>query len=477
MNSIKAELPAWPKAFPNTSYELLRRSAERRPDAVAITDIAQTQLRLTYKQWLKITTQTANLLTQLGVRRNQAVALLLPNLPETSAAVLAAQTVASALLLNEQAASTWLSAIDQTKASILFTLAPHPDNALWALLQPLLPQMTSLRHIIFIDMPKPALGGWQQMQQRWQQQRYLWQRHGLGGLRVAVPFNVAIHHYHKAIADQDSESLRDPYPVRARDTATLWQEPVTGRLLMRSQRQELANVAALAQHFAEQLAYGKHLLLMQRVLSADGLIAGVLWPLWAQATVWLSIQPEQFKIVPTQVAVCYATTEWYQQVQTVQDWSGLALTNLESGRLGLSPMWAEAHWQVLYGLNSACGWSGVTEALLTPPIDQLGRCPAPQQAIIVKSHQQGRIEALCQVNEVGRLAVAGPHVSLGYWQTEQQLAWVEDDQKQQWLLTPLWVVQDEQGDIEISAYAYDVAGESAESPNTTELTLSHAQYA
>ena len=85
---LAIEARGMPADLPTSTYEMIRRGAAINPSAPALSFFlraadhrkAQTW---TYHELVRDITRTANLLTRLGIRRDEVVAYVLPNLPET----------------------------------------------------------------------------------------------------------------------------------------------------------------------------------------------------------------------------------------------------------------------------------------------------------------------------------------------------------------------------------------------------------
>jgi fatty-acyl-CoA synthase len=73
---------------PSSTYELIRRGASRAPDAPALTFFMNAERpreseTWTYREFVARINQTANALLRLDVGKDDVVAYVLPNLPET----------------------------------------------------------------------------------------------------------------------------------------------------------------------------------------------------------------------------------------------------------------------------------------------------------------------------------------------------------------------------------------------------------
>ena len=84
--------PLAERNIPATPYAMLRAGAEIAPDAPALTFFAEaSQFKRTtvwsHRELFRRITQAGNLFRRLGVERGDAVAFVLPNLPETHLAI------------------------------------------------------------------------------------------------------------------------------------------------------------------------------------------------------------------------------------------------------------------------------------------------------------------------------------------------------------------------------------------------------
>jgi acyl-CoA synthetase (AMP-forming)/AMP-acid ligase II len=87
-----------PLAQPRTTASLVRRQADARPDATALFALAREPL--TYREFFEQIQLTASVLRSHGIRRNERVALVLPNGPESAAAFVVVSAAATTAPLN-----------------------------------------------------------------------------------------------------------------------------------------------------------------------------------------------------------------------------------------------------------------------------------------------------------------------------------------------------------------------------------------
>lgn len=124
------------RRIPGTVYDLFRRSAEVHPGRTALAMVKtgeadETAERLTYRALLGAITQTANLFSAVG-GPGVGVAYILPSLFETHVTLWAAETAGFAVPLNPLLTIEHLAALIQTSgASVLVTCGPEVSPDIW----------------------------------------------------------------------------------------------------------------------------------------------------------------------------------------------------------------------------------------------------------------------------------------------------------------------------------------------------------
>lgn len=146
------------RGMPDSTYELIRQSAERHPHKRALTfllqgDAEEAPFELTYAQLLARVTQAANAFHHLGVRPGQAVSFLLPNLPHTHFTIWGGEAagVVNAInpLLEPEHIAELVHAAD---SRVLVTLAPFPGTDLWDKVAGLRERLPTLSAIVTVDL-------------------------------------------------------------------------------------------------------------------------------------------------------------------------------------------------------------------------------------------------------------------------------------------------------------------------------------
>ncbi|WP_435158859.1 acyl-CoA synthetase [Amycolatopsis sacchari] len=136
LSSIEA-VPLADRGLPGSTYDLLVRAARSWPERTALSVLptaarwAEPESR-TFSGLLADVHRYANLLHDLGVRRETAVALMAPNCAELVAATLAAQLAGIAAPLNGGLSAEHLGELlDRSGARVLVTAGPDLAPAIW----------------------------------------------------------------------------------------------------------------------------------------------------------------------------------------------------------------------------------------------------------------------------------------------------------------------------------------------------------
>ena len=128
------------------AYDLIMESSLRFGDDLALTFLPtaakdEIGIDVSYQQLGQRVTQTANLLSELGVGKKDTVAILLPMLPATHFALWGSAAAAIAAPINPFLEARFIAEIiNATGAKVLVTLAPEWDTDLWEDIHFTLPQ-------------------------------------------------------------------------------------------------------------------------------------------------------------------------------------------------------------------------------------------------------------------------------------------------------------------------------------------------
>ncbi|MET0916037.1 MAG: acyl-CoA synthetase [Jiangellaceae bacterium] len=130
--------PLSERGLPASTYDLLCRAARLWPDRTAATILPNTErwqepVKLTFTKLLADVNRIANLLAEIGVGRQDTVALLSPNCQELISATLAAQTAGIAVPINPGLSEDYISELLQRSgARVLVAAGPDLDPVVTA---------------------------------------------------------------------------------------------------------------------------------------------------------------------------------------------------------------------------------------------------------------------------------------------------------------------------------------------------------
>jgi fatty-acyl-CoA synthase len=158
-------VPLAERKIPATTYEMLKAGAALAPDSPALSFFAEA-LRFqdatvwTHRELLKQIVQAANLFRRLGVERGDAVAFVLPNLPETHLTIWGGEAAGIAFAISPLLATEQIAALlKAAEPKLLVTLAPMPGADLWQKATAAAAGLSRLQAILAVDMTPyiPAL--------------------------------------------------------------------------------------------------------------------------------------------------------------------------------------------------------------------------------------------------------------------------------------------------------------------------------
>ena len=156
INTIEQE--AKMDSCPATTYEALLQSQKDNPAETALSFFMlgnefKRPFEFSYTDLIQNVNSCANALHQLGIRKGDVVAIILPNLPETCFAMVAAQTVGISFPINPLLESEMLKELlIESRAKVLITIGSFVKTDIWEKVDTIRHQIGGLEHIIQVDM-------------------------------------------------------------------------------------------------------------------------------------------------------------------------------------------------------------------------------------------------------------------------------------------------------------------------------------
>ncbi|MDO6709775.1 acyl-CoA synthetase [Aliiglaciecola sp. 2_MG-2023] len=161
---FETEMPLLDRLAGDSVYDVFVQAAERHANRTALTmlmtgDDDEQPRRVSYAEVLELVHQTANLFTSLGGER-PGVAFMLPTLIETNAVLWGAETAGYAVPINFLLQPEHIRGlIEASGAKILVTFGPHPQLDIWEKSLELKQQMPDLIVVRVAPPSTPAVDG------------------------------------------------------------------------------------------------------------------------------------------------------------------------------------------------------------------------------------------------------------------------------------------------------------------------------
>lgn len=146
--------------FPlQNTLEVIENNASRYGDDPALEFLLtgkrdEKPLTISFNELANKTRQTANLLTSLGLKEDEALSIMLPTLPQSHPLILGAQCAAIANPVNPLLDSEHLAEImTAANARIIACLAPSPHSDLWQKMLSVLPKLPNIQAVLMVHVP------------------------------------------------------------------------------------------------------------------------------------------------------------------------------------------------------------------------------------------------------------------------------------------------------------------------------------
>lgn len=450
-------------SLPSSTYDLIRQGAAINPAAPALTFFLDAKkLReaevWTYGELLRRITQTANALHCLGVGKDDVVATVLPNLPETHFTVWGGQAagIVAAFnpLLEPAAIATLLNA---ARAKVLVTLAPFPGVDLWSRLQPVLAGVESLEHVMLVNLAERVPGP-EQAAVRAMQAREVERLCGPQGVQGQLPSHVLGHDFWTLVRPQPDDRLVSGRSISPYDHSSFFcTGGTTGlpKIAMRLHRNEVANACSLGRFVGDAITAGKTVFCGLPLFHVNGVLVTGLMPFAKGAHVVLGtpqgyrgdgVVARFWEIVETYKVNFFSGVPTLYTALMQVPVEGFDIGSLEYGICGAAPMPVEVFrsfqertgLKILegYGLTEGTCVSSVNPLLGERRIGSIGLRLPGQDMKAVMLNDGGGYERDCAVDEVGVLVISGPNVFSGYCAESHNAGiWLDCGAGRRWLNT------------------------------------------
>ena len=152
------KVPLGERQLPPSTYAALKAQAGRTPERTALSFFLDANRidhvhTWTYRQLFEGITRAANAFTQLGLKHDEVVAFILPNLPETHFTIWGGEAAGIVMPINPLLDSAQIGdLLRAAKARIVVTLAPTPGTDLWQKLASQLDALPDLKSIVWVSL-------------------------------------------------------------------------------------------------------------------------------------------------------------------------------------------------------------------------------------------------------------------------------------------------------------------------------------
>jgi fatty-acyl-CoA synthase len=152
------KIPLKDRNLPASTYAAIKRSAEQHPNQTALGFFLQATeyenaVMYNYTEFLGKINQTANMLHDLGVGRNDVVSYILPNLPQTYFTLFGSEAVGISNPINPLLEPHVMAEImNAAKTKVLVTIANFPKTDVWEQVSSIVNDVPTLETIITVDL-------------------------------------------------------------------------------------------------------------------------------------------------------------------------------------------------------------------------------------------------------------------------------------------------------------------------------------
>jgi fatty-acyl-CoA synthase len=414
-----------------STYALLSAGAKIRPDGPALSFFLRTEDHhrphvWTHRQWMAKITQAANMFRQLGVKRGDVVAFVLPNLPETHWTIWGGEAAGIVFAINPLLEpAMMLDLLKAAQPQWIVTLAPTPGADLWDKVAGIAPQVPGLKGVLSIS---PL--------------RYL--RHPLAPVlrlvnRLKTPRRmgpVPVLDFHRQLDRHDGHALGFEPPSLDDVASYFCTGGTTGmpKIAVRTHRTEVANALELAAVSASELSGPDAVVFCGLPLFHVNAQIGTGLSLWARGGQVLLATPQGYRgenvvkrfweLVAHHKIVSFSGVPTVFAALLQVPRQGHELSSLRFGVCGAAPMPVEMFNRVQkelglkvlegYGLTEAGCVSSLTPLHAAPRIGSIGLRMPWQDMRVALIDPDGQYLRDAEVDEVGTIIINGPNLFKGY---------------------------------------------------------------
>ncbi|MBO9495884.1 acyl-CoA synthetase [Thalassotalea sp. G20_0] len=447
-----------------STYEAIMTSAHLRPGKTALSFFLKgseyaSAHTITYGSLIAHINQTANFFHSIGLGPDDVVAFIMPNLPETHYVIWGGEACCQVLAINPLLESEQIKdLINSVNTKAVVTMNPMKNIDLWPKLEPIIPQLTSVEHVIGVDIAhyvQGLTGPIARMIQRRMRKS------------ISMPAGKTYYNFTQSIKKQNADQLMfDRQFTKDTISSLFCTGGTTGlpKIARRTHANELFNARALQMMSQSTMTSEKSILGGLPLFHVNGALVTGLVPLMIGASVVIctpqgyrgeDVFPNFWDIIAHFKVSAFSGVPTVYSTLMNYPTKGKDLSSLDAAICGAAPLPMEVarSFQEATGVEILEGY-GLTEATCASSLNLLhGKkkigsigIRIPYQQMVCAELKDNKVVRICDTDEIGALIMRGPNLSLGYQLEHQNEGlWVTDDNGDTWLNSGDLARQDSDG--------------------------------
>ena len=447
-----------------STYEAIYDSAMSHSDKTAISfflsgDDYKNSIEVTYKDLISNITRTANFFHSLGLREDDTVAFVLPNLPETHYVLWGAEAACRVFAVNSLLdAEKIRELVNATEAKAVVTMAPIIGSDLWEKVSSIATELYHTRFLIGVDITHYVPSFPETMKAEINEK-----------IRVNMELLENIEYFDLVheIREIDGEQLKFDRTYQEDTVSSMFcTGGTTGlpKIAQRTHRNEIFDASAVKTFSQEVFNSEAVILAGVPLLHVTGALATGLVSFMSGGSLVMTtpsgyrgqnVFSQIWNIVEHyRVTAMIGVPTVYAHLLNIP-LTGQDISSLEYCMCGSAPFptalyrefanYIDAEVIEAYGLTEGTCISSGTPPGIKEKIGSIG-LRLPHQKMACAHIEENRVIGICDTNEVGALLIRGPDVFMGYLQPiHNQDIWVTDSNGDTWFNTGDLARQDKDG--------------------------------
>ncbi len=439
------QVPLSERDIPRTTYEALCKGARIAPDSPALSFFLRVSnfkepFVWSYRELLADITRAANAFRRLGVNREDVIAYVLPNLPETHFVIWGGEAAGIVFAINPLLEANQIAELlNAANAKWLVTLAPTPKVDLWQKATTAAASVPGLKGLITVSLA-PYLSG---------PAGLVFRALSLLNPPKTPHLNVPVLNLRAEMAKENGRELNFELAEPGDISSCFCTGGTTGlpKIAMRTQFSEIFDVWTARAFLEKGLPPGKAIFCGLPLFHVNGQLATGLGP-WMIGDHVVLGTPQGYRaegmlenfwsIIEHYHLYSFSGVPTLYSSLLQHPVDGHDLSSIEYCLCGAAPMPVElfrafeeaTDVRILegYGLTEGACVSSINPLESEPRIGSIGiRLPYQQmRAVIVDD--AGKFERFAETDEIGVIAISGPNVFAGYVSdVHNQGIWMEID--------------------------------------------------